>query len=333
MPADFIYFKLPQKKTIYGSETEFSKTPECIDNIKNPAFVFGQFNDGNNAYVARFLNVYKVNPKYTPKQEFFLSNAPIVKSAKYTTIVNNAIALLNSKNSKLKKVVLARTTFEKLANKSIFDAFKQICTTYHKHFCYLISSKTLGTWVGASPEPILNLIHSKNALTVALAGTKASKTQQWTGKEKEEQMWVQQHILQLLKQQKLTFIKSKNQTVASGNLFHLQTKFNIETPTSNSFFRLLKLLNPTPAVAGYPVGLSIKYIKENEQLNRSFYTGLVGVINFNNKHYLYVNLRCAQIHNDKIQLFAGAGITKDSKSELEFLETERKMQAIGHFFT
>ncbi len=333
MPADYIYFKLPGKKTIYGLETSFTKTPETLNNIKEPAFVFAHFNNGNNAYIARFLKVNKINPKHAPKHAFHLDKSPKVKSANYTTQVKNAVTLLSGKNTKLQKVVLARTTFKKLAAKNIFNAFKQVCNTYQKHFCYLISSKDMGTWVGASPEPILKLTKTKQAATVALAGTKANKNQAWTNKEKEEQMWVQQHILQQLKQQKLKFTKGKNQTVASGNLFHLQTKFLIKTPTAKSYFNLLNALNPTPAVAGYPVGSSINYLKKNEQLNRLFYTGLVGVINFNGKHHVYVNLRCAQLYKDKIQLFAGAGITKDSNPKSEFLETERKMQAIGAFFT
>ena len=49
--------------------------------------------------------------------------------------------------------------------------------------------------------------------------------------------------------------------------------------------------------------------------------------------FLFVTLRCANIHADKITRYAGAGITADSDAEKEFEETELKMNVIGAVFS
>jgi isochorismate synthase len=38
------------------------------------------------------------------------------------------------------------------------------------------------------------------------------------------------------------------------------------------------------------------------------------------------------LFSDKVVLYAGAGVTKDSEPEKEFKETELKMEAVGRFF-
>lgn len=332
MASDFIYFKLPKQKTIYWAETTFNHKLSPINGIENTAFVFAPFNNKYKAYTASFLKVNKLTHQ-TPNHAFYVTKKPNINAANYKQQVADAVKILSNTKNTLQKVVLARSTLKKMATNNVLEAFKQVCNTYQKHFCYLVTSSQFGTWIGASPEPVLTSTKKNIATTVALAGTKASAAKKWTDKEKEEQLWVQHHIKQQLQQLQLTYKAEKTRTVASGALFHLQTVFNVNLPEQTHFFKLLSLLNPTPAVAGYPVGLSIKYLKKHEQLERSFYTGLVGVINFNKQHHVYVNLRCAALYKNNIQLFAGAGITKDSNPESEHLETERKMQAIGQFFT
>jgi isochorismate synthase len=42
---------------------------------------------------------------------------------------------------------------------------------------------------------------------------------------------------------------------------------------------LIRALHPTPAVCGLPRGYAKKFILENEQYDRSFYTGFLGELN------------------------------------------------------
>jgi isochorismate synthase len=88
-------------------------------------------------------------------------------------------------------------------------------------------------------------------------------------------------------------------------------------------------LHPTPAVCGLPKEDSKKFIIENENYDRSYYTGYLGELNtrsVNNElsSDLYVNLRSMQIENENAYVYIGCGITKDSDPEKEWEESVNK---------
>ncbi|MFT7281747.1 MAG: isochorismate synthase, partial [Cyclobacteriaceae bacterium] len=92
---------------------------------------------------------------------------------------------------------------------------------------------------------------------------------------------------------------------------------------------MMHLLHPTSAVCGMPLQPALNFIKEVEGYERGLYAGFLGPVNFNNLTHLFVNLRCMQIINDqKIRLYAGAGITADSDPNKEFVETQLKMNTL-----
>ena len=86
-------------------------------------------------------------------------------------------------------------------------------------------------------------------------------------------------------------------------------------------------LHPTPALAGMPKKESIDCINKYESHNREYYGGYIGPFSCNEFDYK-VNLRCIKFDNNKIQLFAGGGITSKSIAETEYQETESKSQTI-----
>ena len=104
--------------------------------------------------------------------------------------------------------------------------------------------------------------------------------------------------------------------------------------------KIIRLLHPTPAVCGLPKDASKAFILENEQYDRTFYTGFLGELNCDDTKEtensdLFVNLRCMQIEfsnaqNDSKQILAkailyiGCGITKDSIPEKEWEESVSK---------
>ena len=91
---------------------------------------------------------------------------------------------------------------------------------------------------------------------------------------------------------------------------------------------MLKLLHPTSAICGMPREESIAFLKTTESFDRSFYSGYLGPVNFENKTTLFVNLRCMQWCGQKAILYAGAGVTIDSIPEKEWEETELKMNTL-----
>jgi isochorismate synthase len=91
---------------------------------------------------------------------------------------------------------------------------------------------------------------------------------------------------------------------------------------------MLQLLHPTSAVCGQPLDKALEFIRKHENYKRQFYTGYLGPINFEDRTDLFVNLRCLQIMQEKLILYAGAGITQDSIPEKEWEETELKLNTL-----
>ncbi len=246
-------------------------------------------------------------------------------------MVHDAVVLMRTQSS-MSKVVLSRCMQQEVLRFDPTLFFENLCNAYPQAFVYVVSSAQTGTWIGASPELLLQL-DGNTCKTVALAGTRpASTTGPWPHKETDEQQQVERYIENVLTQQQLAFKKHGPQNRITGDLMHLCTEFEGSALSNNnsSITRLLEALNPTPAVCGMPRHQALDFISKHEGYYRNFYSGFTGVMN-NNKLNAYVNLRCLEWQNNQVTLFAGAGITKDSDAEAEYRETAAKMQAIGRF--
>jgi isochorismate synthase len=242
---------------------------------------------------------------------------------------------------KLEKVVPARTKTIPLS--SGFDLSKSLVSmlkAYPNSFVNFFHIPEVGTWIGASPEI---LIETKGDLfyTMSLAGTQPAKgenplkTAAWTQKEIEEQALVSRYIVDCFKKIRLReYEESGPKTVLAGTLLHLRSDFKVNMVETN-FPQLgsvmLSLLHPTSAVCGMPREQALQFLKNHEGFDRSFFAGFIGPVNINQETSLYVNLRTASIQGDTAILYAGAGVTADSDPEKEWEETELKCQIIGKF--
>ncbi len=233
------------------------------------------------------------------------------------------------KVGKLSKIVLSRTKEVPLpTNFDLGNYFIRLCHTYAHSFNYLVSIPDVGTWIGATPEQLL-VKNNSGFNTVALAGTRAIDSKvPFTSKEKEEQQFVTTYIEQLLNKGMYSYTRDEQPSiVAAGNLLHLKSNFHI-APVSNPL-QLALQLHPTPAVCGIPLYNSLQYITDKEGYNRKFYTGFLGILDKEN-FALYVNLRCAELLQDKIRIYIGGGITAESNPKDEWIETENKSKTLLH---
>ncbi|MGO2011594.1 isochorismate synthase [Pseudoalteromonas sp.] len=87
-------------------------------------------------------------------------------------------------------------------------------------------------------------------------------------------------------------------------------------------------LHPTPAVCGTPTDLAKNFIIENENYDRHYYTGLVGWMDSKGNGEWVVTIRCGLLFDNRMTLYAGAGIVKGSDADAEWHETESKLQTI-----
>ena len=241
----------------------------------------------------------------------------------------------------LEKIVAARTKMIPLSTE--FDLGKtlaKLLSTYPHSFVNFFHLPGIGTWIGASPEV---LIETKGDYfyTMSLAGTQPAqgdnplKSAAWTQKEIEEQALVSRYIVDCFKTIRLREYEEHGpKTILAGNLLHLRSDFRVNIQTtgfSNLGSVMLGLLHPTSAVCGMPRKEALAFLKAEEGWDRNFYAGFLGPVGIEQETSIYVNLRTASLHQSHALLYAGAGVTEDSVPEKEWEETELKCEIIGKF--
>ncbi len=253
-------------------------------------------------------------------------------------------AILAIKKSDFLKVIASRqqeVLFENNNQIDTFDvmqAFDNLCKNYPNAFISLFFIPNVGSWMGASPEVLVSINENNIFHTMALAGTQAHiqgeslQSAVWAQKEIEEQALVSRYIINCFKKIRLReFEEEGPKTVEAGNLLHLRTDFWVDMKTVHFpqlASTMLELLHPTSAVCGMPKEPALAFIDENEAQQRAFYCGFLGTINLQNETNIFVNLRCMEIFDNKLVLYAGGGITAYSDPEKEWNETVIKCQTI-----
>lgn len=217
-------------------------------------------------------------------------------------------------------------------------AFQKLCAAHPHALVSLVSIPTVGTWLGASPEILVQVEDHAIFRTVALAGTQPYtpganlKEVAWTQKEIEEQALVSRYIINCFKKIRLReFEEHGPKTVVAGNLLHLKTDFSVDLKATH-FPQLasvmLNLLHPTSAICGMPLEAALHFLKNHEGYTRQFYSGFLGPVNINNTIQVYVNLRCMQLTAQSLICYAGCGVTIDSLPQKEWDETEMKLNSL-----
>ena len=251
-----------------------------------------------------------------------------------------AKAIQNIFETNLEKVVLARSCEIEFSILDPIGIFYKIANAYREAYTYCWFHPSTGFWYGASPESLVKISRNKVHL-VALAGTQRYKGQlevNWDSKNTKEQSIVTDYLKSSLSKHLSGLSLSQPKTIRSANLLHLQTKLIGHLKEGKYRLRnLLWTLHPTPAVCGAPKHSAMAFIKDNEPLDRQFYSGFLGTIKQNStgaleSANLVVNLRCMQLIGQKSLLYAGGGITKQSTPEMEWEETEAKIQTLKSIF-
>lgn len=243
-------------------------------------------------------------------------------------------------NGLFEKVVPSRRqSFQVPDDLDILDVFERLCQQHPQALITLASTPQTGTWMGASPELLVNVDSKFIFKTSALASTQVYKpgtdlkTVLWNQKEIEEQALVSRYIINnCFKKIRLREYEEHGpRTFRAGNLLHLKTDFSVDMVATN-FMQLgtvmLRLLHPTSAVCGMPMDPALKFLEEREGYDRELYTGYWGPVNIDQETHIYVNLRCMRASHGEAILYAGAGVTIDSNPALEWEETVNKMNTL-----
>ncbi len=259
------------------------------------------------------------------------------KKDHFIQVVSDGLKAIHA--GEFEKVVAARTLDYPLwEGFDVMEQFFRSEETYTEAFVNLISIPGRGTWMGASPELMVEVDRNQQFRTVSLAGTQPYPPESplaeatWNQKEIEEQALVSRYIIDQFKTIRLReFEETGPRTVRAGDMIHLKTVFTVDmkaTQFPELGTVMLHLLHPTSAVCGMPKYPALRFIISNEHLKREFYSGFLGPVNLEQETRLYVNLRCMQILQTRGVLYAGAGITHESVPEREWEETALKCQTL-----
>jgi len=324
----FVAFKNPQHENVFlYNHLQFSLKVIAINQIQSHwnGFLFMPFDANQNGYFFDFLNIS--DNSYIP---YKTSNSPSQMDEKtYLQAINVLIEMMITHD--VDKVVFSRNIkVNAMSSIQLSMLFHELCSRYSSAFVYIVHLPNQDTWIGATPETLMN-INSGVAATMALAGTQLAQYNNpefivWKEKEQEEQQFVTDYLIKkLLSQKARNIIVGEPYTKLAAHLAHICTQITFIPPTNIS--RLIDALHPTPAVCGVPRVKAMDLISKSENYDREFYTGFLGPIS-PEQISLFVNLRCLKSNSHNTYLYTGGGITHKSIPELEWKETERKAQTL-----
>lgn len=326
----FVAYRKPKSKKINGV---FCKTDDLIftEDFGDSGFVFSPFDANERSILFPIENSDFITYEYdfevdsAPKKIFDTSS---LDKKEHINLVQKTIDKI--KESELKKIVVSRKEEVLISDFEIIDIYKKLLKSYTNAFVYIWYHPKIGLWLGATPETLLE-INDDKFKTMSLAGTQVSKdgSISWGAKEIEEQQMVTDFIKNQVEEISENLSIEEAETIKAGSLLHLRSRVEGRLKSNADMKVLIRALHPTPAVCGLPREDARDFILNNENYNRTFYTGFLGELNMTHKNsenssHLFVNLRCMKVLENKAQVFVGGGITKDSYAEKEWLETVAK---------
>jgi len=250
---------------------------------------------------------------------------------------------LEKKNKNLEKIVLSRRT--------IFDfnvKIRPVALIKHlqdrtpgcQHFCFQIDHHK--AFLGATPERLF-LQKGKKLFSEALAGSRPRGFDKKediifeqelinSKKDNNEHAFVVEAIENILQLVTNKHIKKKSMSpLKLKEIQHLLTIFEGDLKSNINAAQLLKFFHPTPAVGGTPNNLALKTIEKIEPFKRGWFASPIGFFGTQESEF-YVGIRSGLVFENKLILYAGAGLVQESKAGEEWIEIEKKINRFMKVF-
>lgn len=194
-------------------------------------------------------------------------------------------------------------------------------------------------WVGASPE-LLARVEGGRVRAVCLAGSRPRGVDTAdddrlrdellsSAKEREEHELVRAAIAAGIE----PFCTSVEHpavpsVVRMANIQHLKTPFEGTLRPGATLLDIAASLHPTPAVGGSPRPEALEAIDRLEGMDRGWYAGPMGWMDFAGEGEFAVGLRSGLLSPGSARIYAGAGIVAGSNPDNEYAETETKLRPL-----
>jgi isochorismate synthase len=255
-------------------------------------------------------------------------------AADWRSLVGRAVREICS--GEMQKVVLARDVHVSAADD--IDVFAALSYLRHEHR----NSFVFGYWrgdtvfVGASPERLARL-DGREVRASSLAGTeKRGATPEEdaalsalllsSAKDLAEHKAVRDSLFDALSEISDEVEAAETPSLLTlPNLHHLHTPVRARLREGHSLLDVVARLHPTPAVGGTPREAALRFIRDNEKLDRGWYAAPIGWVGRESGEFA-VALRSAVIEGGDATLFAGCGIVADSDPDLEYKESVLKLR-------
>lgn len=327
----FVLYSKPNSTKMIGLLQQ-NKVLHTISDFTEKGFVFASFDEKRLILIpeneSEIITAEQENIEFNLIEGSDSDIDPVAKK-QYEDLVAKGIQAI--KNEEFKKVVLSRSESVEISDFDFVTTFRQLIQLYPTTFTYCFFHPEIGFWMGATPEQLLKA-NGNVFETTALAGTQKAESEveiSWQQKEKDEQQYVTDFIVKRLREVALSVQVTEPYSIKAGSIWHIKTDISGVLNENSTLEEVIDTLHPTPAVCGLPKKKAKAFIIENENYDRTFYTGFLGELNSSLASNavssdLFVNLRSMQIKENKAILYMGCGITKESIPEKEWEESVNK---------
>ncbi|MCM8525172.1 MAG: isochorismate synthase DhbC [Lentisphaeraceae bacterium] len=288
--------------------------------------------------------------RQTGKQETVFDGdvniVPVPDPFEYATSVEKALEIMEE--GKLKKIVLSRSIeVQSDSNINIQGLVRNLIKKNPTGYVFSMDlhqdseegNAGQRALVGASPELLVSKQGSKvvsNPLAGSIPRVADPKEDQYraqqllkSSKDLHEHSVVVDSVTKALKPFCKKLHVPKPSLISTQTMWHISTQIEGELKDpSTSSIELINAIHPTPAVCGYPRDLAYDHINQLEPFDRRFFTGAIGWCDMHGNGEWILALRCAELNDKKLTLFAGAGVVEGSSPLKETRETGAKFRTM-----
>ncbi len=273
------------------------------------------------------------------------SQQPVPEPEVYGDMVRKALGLMSEEG--LRKIVLSRNMDVTLDRPLDYARLLPDLLSRNAHgYTFAIpvweneeQKVPAGMMVGASPELLVRRVGDTihvNPLAGSIGRNADPEKDQAlrdglavSEKDLREHSYVVNDIARILREHCVDLeIPEGPSVIGTDTLWHLSTYITgrLRDPATTAL-ELARALHPTPAICGYPTATAFKHLGELEPFDRNYFAGLVGWQQEDGDGEWALSLRCA-LHTgeNRLRLFAGAGIVTGSNPDHEIIETATKME-------
>ncbi len=284
---------------------------------------------------ARYAALLETAPAVPTPNDLTEINYPLSFEA-WSDIITDATARMRA--GELQKVVLARVCELRFEQRVDIDsALDFLRVKYAGCTLFLFEPIPHLAFYGATPELLVS-VEGQNIETMALAGSikrgatvaeddALARELSNDPKNRYEHALVADAIrARLAPLTDALNMPAAPQILRLSNIQHLYTPVRGTLSEASGVLPLVETLHPTPAMGGVPQAQAMDYIAAAEPVPRGWYAAPVGWLDQNLDGAFAVAIRSAISQNERVWLYAGAGIVADSEPQKEWDETALKFK-------